>query len=143
MIQRTEIYGGEAEVRHEMEDTHGVFQPGKGDAMTKTDGTTATVEAKLAPLRFRKRPVVIEAMQHDGSRESLFRVQAWLTEHVAAFGRRPAPGGTTRSGPPALIIPTLEGDHTALPGDWIIKGVAGEFYLCKPEIFEQTYEPVA
>ena len=41
-----------------------------------------------------------------------------------------------------LVIYTLEGDHTALPGDWIIKGVANEFYPCKPNIFEQTYEPV-
>ena len=40
-----------------------------------------------------------------------------------------------------MIIPTLkEGDHTATIGDWIIKGVAGEFYPCKPEIFAATYE---
>jgi hypothetical protein len=39
-----------------------------------------------------------------------------------------------------LIIPTLEGDHTASLGDFIIKGVAGEFYPCKPDIFERTYE---
>jgi len=38
------------------------------------------------------------------------------------------------------MIPTLEGDHTAQPGDWIICGVAGEFYPCKPDIFEMTYE---
>ena len=41
-----------------------------------------------------------------------------------------------------LVVVTLEGDLTAQPGDWIIKGVAGEFYPCKPEIFAQTYEPV-
>jgi len=39
------------------------------------------------------------------------------------------------------IIPTLEGGHVASPGDWIIKGIAGEFYPCKPEIFEATYDP--
>jgi len=40
------------------------------------------------------------------------------------------------------LIPTLEGPHLVTPGDWIIKGVAGELYPCKPEIFEATYEPV-
>ena len=39
-----------------------------------------------------------------------------------------------------LIIPTLEGDHTANPGDWIIKGIKGEFYPCKPDVFEKSYE---
>jgi len=43
---------------------------------------------------------------------------------------------------PVLIIPTLEGELTASVGDYIIKGVKGEFYPCKPEIFEQTYEIV-
>lgn len=41
-----------------------------------------------------------------------------------------------------MVIATLEGDHKARPGDWIIKGVQGEFYPCKPDIFEATYEPV-
>lgn len=40
-----------------------------------------------------------------------------------------------------LTIPTLEGDHTAKHGDWIIKGLAGEFYPCKPDIFAQKYMP--
>jgi hypothetical protein len=40
-----------------------------------------------------------------------------------------------------LLIDTLEGAHTASPGDWIIRGVKGEFYPCKPDIFTQTYEP--
>ena len=41
-----------------------------------------------------------------------------------------------------LIIPTLEGDHEASVGDYIIKGVQGEFYPCKPDIFKQTYEKI-
>lgn len=41
-----------------------------------------------------------------------------------------------------LIIKTLEGDMRAEKGDWIIKGTIGEFYPCKPDIFEKTYEPV-
>lgn len=43
---------------------------------------------------------------------------------------------------PHLSIKTLEGTHAAEPGDWIIRGVAGEFYPCKPDIFDATYEPV-
>jgi hypothetical protein len=41
----------------------------------------------------------------------------------------------------ALTIPTLEGDHVAKHGDWIIRGIKGEFYPCKPDIFAATYEP--
>lgn len=41
-----------------------------------------------------------------------------------------------------LRIPTLEGTHEAKPGDWIIKGIKDEFYPCKPDIFEKTYESV-
>lgn len=41
-----------------------------------------------------------------------------------------------------ITILTLEGEMNASPGDWIIRGVQGEFYPCKPDIFEQTYEPV-
>ena len=44
-------------------------------------------------------------------------------------------------GEPLLVIQTLEGDMSAALGDWIIKGVKGEFYPCKPDIFEVTYEP--
>lgn len=44
--------------------------------------------------------------------------------------------------PNILSVQTLEGKMTALKGDWIIKGIKGEFYPCKPEIFEATYEPV-
>lgn len=43
-------------------------------------------------------------------------------------------------GQESLVIPTLEGDHHALVGDYIIKGVKGEFYPCKPDIFTQTYD---
>lgn len=42
-----------------------------------------------------------------------------------------------------LDVKTLEGMVTAIPNDWIIKGIKGEFYPCKPDIFEATYEPVA
>lgn len=79
-------------------------------------------------MKFRKKPVVIEAVQWTG--ENLFELIEWgLT-------------GSYMGVPKELIISTLEGPHLARVGDWIIRGVNGEFYPCKPDIFEKTYEPV-
>jgi hypothetical protein len=79
--------------------------------------------------RYRKKPVVIEAWQFDGSWSSAQPIVN-LSEHVSWSD---SDGGS-------LMIKTLEGDLHASPGDWIIKGVRGEFYPCKPDIFEATYE---
>jgi len=68
-------------------------------------------------MRYRKKPVVIDAVQWTG------------TNHRGRF----------RGG---LVIKTLEGEHLANIGDYIIKGVHGEFYPCKPDIFRETYEEV-
>ena len=79
--------------------------------------------------QYRKKPVVIEAIQYDGDNWddievwTDFRAKHWRSSNVMA-------------------IETLEGTMTANVGDWIIKGVAGEFYPCKPDIFEKTYEVV-
>ena len=83
------------------------------------------------PQRWRKRPVEIDAMQTgpDTAHDALL----W----VRAGG---AKANLARDG--CLIIQTLEGDMYADPGDWIIRGVQGEFYPCKPDIFEATYERV-
>lgn len=81
--------------------------------------------------KFRKKPVVIEAIQTPGYGED---PSDELMELVEEHGWR----GEGEH----LFIPTLEGDHIASPGDWIIKGVAGEYYPCKPDIFEATYEAV-
>jgi len=80
-------------------------------------------------MRFRKKPVEIEAMCLTD--EAFDAVLHWCLRStpVAPFGNH------------GLIIHTLEGDMRAEPGDWIIKGVKGEFYPCKPDIFEATYEP--
>ena len=79
--------------------------------------------------KFRKKPVIIEAVQ-------------WLGDNFQElddFGSDrdivPNPDGT-------LTIATLEGNHIAQKKDWIIRGVKGEVYPCKPDIFEQTYEEV-
>ncbi len=82
--------------------------------------------------RFRKLPVEIEAVQYNGA--NMDELWDWGgAEHI--FG--PAPGLREHG-----YIETLEGDMEFRPGDWIIKGIKGEFYPCKPDIFEQTYESV-
>ena len=74
---------------------------------------------------FRKRPVVIEARRYTRNGLEADEVAQWCG------------GMQTDDG---CIIHTLEGDHLAQYGDWIIKGVKGEFYPCKPDIFAATYE---
>lgn len=83
---------------------------------------------------FIQRSVVIEALQYTG--ENTMDVFFWIGARDPQKRHRP------RIGPEGLIIPTLEGQRIASPGDWIILGVAGDFYPCKPEIFEKTYEAV-
>lgn len=77
--------------------------------------------------KYRKKPVVIEAMQL--LETNSLDVMEWCDncEPLADENDR------------GIIIPTLEGDHLAIWGDWIIKGVKGEFYPCKTDIFEMTY----
>lgn len=84
--------------------------------------------------KFRKKPVVIEAHQWN-PQEKPTDSPDWLWKELA---QRPE---CLDSETHALTIRTLEGDMRAEPGDWIIKGVKGEIYPCKPDIFEATYEP--
>ncbi len=97
----------------------------------------------MSAQRFVKKPVEIEAWHWTGAEPS-HEFLAWIDPaslpsdgvHVGSgVGYTPTLG--------TLDIPTLEGTMTASPGDWIIRGVKGEFYPCKPDIFEATYEPVA
>jgi hypothetical protein len=80
-------------------------------------------------VKYRKKPVVIDAVQIAGDNDD--ELLAFLGEHTVPF---------EMVGDHELVIHTLEGDMRAAPGDWIIRGVAGEHYPCKPDIFEQTYE---
>jgi len=81
--------------------------------------------------KFRKKPVVIEAMQFLNTDENDLPLVLWIGNGVwLDFENN------------ALEIETLEGTMTAQPGDWIIRGVQGEFYPCKPDIFAATYEEV-
>jgi hypothetical protein len=79
---------------------------------------------------YRKKPVVIEAVQY--TQESLMDLFDFMKEHLPL-----KINGVNYS----ITIPTLEGDMTASVNDFIIKGINGEFYPCKPDIFEKTYEP--
>jgi hypothetical protein len=79
--------------------------------------------------KFRKKPVVIEAIKWNGHNHD---------EILAFMDKSPEHLGYQHY----LIIHTLEGDHRANIGDWIIKGVKGEFYPIKPNIFAETYEKV-
>lgn len=83
--------------------------------------------------KFRKKPVVIEAYCFNQVRENCRPdwFQDAVTRNVVITYKDRA------------VIKTLEGDMTASLGDWIIKGVQGEIYPCKPEIFAATYEAVA
>ena len=92
-------------------------------------------------MKYRKKPVVIEAIQYNGNNGR--EIGDWATINgdrniLQSPVLEPSPNNPTGS---YLQIVTLEGTMTACVSDWIIKGVQGEFYPCKPDIFEQTYEP--
>ena len=78
-------------------------------------------------MKFRKKPLVIEAIQYDGLN----------ADAVADFA---APQLIKMLGGFRLGIPTPEGEMVANKNDWVIRGVKGEIYPCKPDIFEATYE---
>ena len=82
-------------------------------------------------MKYRKKPVEIEAIQYDGSAASVYKIM----DMAGTMGFNNSPEG--------LYILTLEGTMKADKGDWIIKGVKGECYPCKPDIFEITYEAVS
>ena len=88
-------------------------------------------------MKFRKKPVVIEAVQYDGSEKS---VAEFLDRgFVSPFHN---PDVIYKSGGGECLIKTLEGVMAAHPGDWIIRGVKGELYPIKDHIFRETYEAV-
>lgn len=83
--------------------------------------------------RYRKKPVVVEAIQWEGPGDTN-RIVNWLSMHSGSIR-----GWTFVDD--WIEIPTLEGAMKASSGDWIIRGIKGEFYPCKPDIFAVTYEP--
>lgn len=86
---------------------------------------------KSVVRKFRKKPVTIEAMQIT-SGESVLSIAEWINN--------PQTGYSTN--PPTVWIETLEGRMEGSTGDWVIKGTEGEFYPCKPDIFNKIYQEV-
>lgn len=92
-------------------------------------------------MKFRKKPVVIQAMLFTG--ENGREIQIWAHRGLPAMANcivrviSPYLDGRT-----LMSVRTLEGEMFASPGDWIVKGIKGEFYPVKPDIFEDTYEAV-
>jgi hypothetical protein len=85
----------------------------------------------MTPRRYRKKPVVVEAVKV--TRVSAFAAEKWCNGRVIY-----TPTGKVTG----IDIATLEGVMTANLGDYVIKGVKGEFYPCKPDIFDATYEAI-
>lgn len=84
-------------------------------------------------MKYRKKPVVIEAVQFkDDSSDTIIELQEFMQRDLRVSYADPDN--------PVIKIETLEGVMDASIGDFIIKGVNGEFYPCKPDIFEKTYE---
>lgn len=79
-----------------------------------------------------KKPIEIECVLFDGTN----------SREISEFVGKPLQVKTIK-GKVCVIIPTLEGNHTAIPSDYIIKGVHGEFYPCKNDIFHKTYDIVS
>lgn len=83
-------------------------------------------------MKYRKKPVVIEAIQWN-SGDNIKKIQEWLGSNLIS---------EARDGVVGYWVKTLEGNMMISWGDYIIQGVSGEFYPCKPDIFEKTYELV-
>lgn len=88
-------------------------------------------------MRFRKKPIEIEAMQFNDMQD-YFKIVEWMK----SCGDPHALANEVCYATPEMQIQTLEGTMRARPGDWIIRGVKGEFYPCMPDIFKKTYECV-
>ncbi|MDN6798136.1 MAG: hypothetical protein L0L50_02335 [Propionibacterium sp.] len=112
-------------------------------------------------FRYRKKPVVIEAMLYGPTPRAAHDLTDWMSkslypalvgnaldpdslryrDQVPEDDSRPDKGWYIDPADGSLIIRTLEGDMRVAPGDYVIRGVRGEFYPCKPDIFAATYEP--
>lgn len=86
-------------------------------------------------MKYRKKPVVIEAIQFEDNSDRIIEIHEFMGGDTIRVNYEDKDN-------PYLKIETLEGTMKASVGDYIIKGVNGEFYPCKPDIFEKTYERV-
>ena len=85
--------------------------------------------------QYRKKPVIVEAIQWTGDAVSTIKIEQFIGKELSLTGGR-------INGDARLHIPTLEGVMEASENDYIIRGIKGEFYPCKQDIFEATYDLV-
>ena len=85
--------------------------------------------------KYRKKPVEVEAVKFEDTTESISAIAEIAHDNLIRVDYRQKPV--------VMYIPTLEGVMTAQVGDYIIRGIEGELYPCKPDIFEKTYERVS
>ena len=86
--------------------------------------------------KYCKKSVVVEAVKFGGSSTYVYAIMAWMK------GGRYIEPKFILDNIGSMYIPTLEGSMKVNPGDYVIKGIKGEFYPCKPDVFEATYDPV-
>jgi hypothetical protein len=93
----------------------------------------------VSVVRARKRPIEVEAMLYDGTVEAQSAIVTWSRGRVEGmFG-----GSFHEKARYYLQVPTLHGLSEADAGDWVIRGPSGDYWPCKPDIFEQFYEVIA
>ncbi|UVT31074.1 hypothetical protein SEA_PARVUSTARDA_93 [Gordonia phage ParvusTarda] len=103
------------------------------------------MDAMSEPKKYRKKPVEIEAMQWDGTAEGATPIINWVlaNDGNATFRCDSDEGCGGTAGTHYLVIRTLEGDMLANSRDYVIRGVQGEFYPCRADIFAATYDEVS
>jgi len=89
-------------------------------------------------MKYKKKPVVIDAIQWDGTKSGKNKI----TDIFTNLRTVQQSGSLYKDEMTGWSIETLEGCHAVSKGDYIIKGIKGEFYPCKPDIFELTYDAV-
>lgn len=92
-------------------------------------------------IKYKKKPVVIEAVKLEDTRESIINAIEFVYNigmETSTLGAETTVKIVLQDG--GFLIPTLEGNMKASFGDYVIKGIKGEFYPCKPDIFHETYE---
>ena len=88
---------------------------------------------------YEKLPTRVQAMKFEGYVTDIRKAKEWLGDKVLEV-INPCPTEWVKA---ELMIGTLEGPHKCSPGDYIIRGIAGEFYPCKPDIFEKLHKEVS
>jgi len=89
-------------------------------------------------MKYRKKPIVVEAVQYEGKGNLKGDIPQWIWDAFESGILKSSSGGID-----PLMVKTLEGELQVPAGWWIIQGIKGELYPCKPDIFEVTYEKVA